>query len=116
MMRFHNSRHTVWLISLVTMLYSTLLVMAAGCALAHADRSQSHQHHHNEEGSSDRNVLCEWACQATADAAEASGPPPTVTELLVGSADLVSDQLCLLPRSSTLQTRAPPSTPLVKLG
>jgi hypothetical protein len=115
-MRSHNSHHAVWLVGLVTLIYSTLLVMAAGCALAHADGSQNHRHHNNEQGSSNQNLLCTWACQATADTAEASGCPPTVAELVVGPADLVYGQLCLLQRSSTLQTRAPPLIPLVRLG
>ena len=116
-MRFMmRSRHTVCLIGLVTLIYSALIVMAAGCTLTHADRPQNHQHHHSEKGSSDQSLLCAWACQATADTAEASGSPPTVTELVVGPADLVYDQLCLLQQSFTLQTRAPPSILLVRLG
>ena len=114
MMRSHTSRHAVWLIALVALIYGALLVIAEGCALTHADRSQSH--HHNGEGSSDQNVLCAWACQATADAPEASGPPPTVAELLVGLADLIPTRLCLLPSSSNVQTRAPPLIPFVRLG
>ncbi|MDC8446967.1 MAG: hypothetical protein LV473_01280 [Nitrospira sp.] len=116
MMRSHVSRHTVCLIGLVTLIYSALLVMAAGCALTHADRSQNHQHHHSEEGSSDHNVLCVWACQATADAAEAIGSPPTVTELVGGPADLDSHRLCFLQPPSSTQTRAPPSIPFIRLG
>jgi len=111
-----RSRHTVCLIGLVTLIYSALLVMAAGCALVHTDRSQNHQHHHSEERSSDHSLLCVWACQATADAAEADGPPPTVTELLSGPGDLDSHRLSLLQPPSGAQTRAPPSILFIRLG
>lgn len=116
MMRFHVCRRKACLVELVALIYSALLVMAAGCALDHADRSQNHQHHHGEERSSDHNLLCAWACQATTDAAEASGPPPTAAGLVVGLDDLDSHRLCLLPLSSTVQARAPPSVPFVRLG
>ncbi|MBS0181545.1 MAG: hypothetical protein JSS39_04035 [Nitrospira sp.] len=116
MMRSHVCCRKVWLVELVTLIYSALLVMAAGCALDHADPSQNHQHHHSEERSSDHNLLCAWACQATTDAAEASEPPPAAAGLAVGPADFDSHRLCLLPLSSTLQARAPPSVPFIRLG
>ena len=115
-MRFHISRHNVCLIGLVALIYSALTVMAAGCALNHVDRSQSHQHHHSEQGSPDQNLLCAWACQATADAAAASGSPPAVTKLMVGLADFTSSRLYLFQRSSTVRSRAPPPIPFVRLG
>lgn len=111
-----RSRHTVCLIGLVTLIYSALTVMAAGCAPTHADRSQNHQHHHGEEGSSNHNLLCVWACQATADAAEVSESPPTATELVDGPADPDSHRLGLVPPPSGAQTRAPPSIPFIRLG
>jgi hypothetical protein len=109
------SRQNVYFIGLVALIYSALTVMTAGCALTHADRSQNHQHHHNEKGSSDHSVLCVWACQATADAAEAGGSPSIVTELAVGSVDFTSSRLCLLQQPSGAQTRAPPSIPFIRL-
>lgn len=109
-------RLKVGLIGLVTLIYSSLLVMAAGCALAHADRSQSHQHHHSEEGSSDQNLLCVWACQATADAVEPSWPSLAVTELVARPADLDSHRPCFLQPPSGTQTRAPPSISFIRLG
>ena len=115
-MHSHVSRHNVYFIGLVALIYSALTVMAAGCALTHADRSQNHQHHHSEKGSSDQSVLCVWACQATADAAEAGGSPPIVTELASGPADLDSHRLCLLQPTSGAQTRAPPSIPFIRIG
>lgn len=115
-MRAHNSRHNVFLVGLVTLVYSALLVMAAGCALAHADRSQSHHHHHSGQGSSGHNSLCAWACQATADAAAAIEPPPTVTEILIGPIDLIPYQFIHSAGLSTVPARAPPSISFVRLG
>ena len=115
-MRSHVFRHNVYFIGLVALIYSALTVMAAGCALTHTDRSQNHQHHHNEKGSSDHSVLCVWACQATADAAEAGESPQFVTELEARPADLDSHRLCLLQPPSSAQTRAPPSIPFIRLG
>ncbi len=110
------SRHSVCLIGLMTLVYSALLVMAAGCALAHADPFQSHQHHQGEQGSSGLNSLCAWACQATADAVEANGPPPTVTEILAGPIDLIPYPFIHSAGFSTFPTRAPPSVPFMRLG
>lgn len=115
-MRPRLSRYTVWLIGFVVLIYSTLLVMTAGCALTHADRFRSHQHHHSDKGSSDQNLLCAWVCQATVDAAETSGSPSTVTQLAMRPAALASGRFCLLQPSSTVQTRAPPSFSLVRIG
>lgn len=108
--------HSGCLIGLVTLAYSALLVMAAGCVPAHADRPQSHQHHHTEQESSGLNSLCAWSCQATADAVVAIGPPSAVTKLLVGPIDLVSYAFIYSADLSTVHPRAPPSIPLVRLG
>ena len=115
-MRFRASRHTVWLIGLVALIYSALLVMVTGCALAHADRSQNHRHHHSEEGPSNQNLLCAWACQVVGDAAEASEPPSAVTEILVGPIDLTPYQFIHSSDFSTVPTRAPPSIPFDRFG
>ena len=113
MIRFMTRSRRAWLIGLMAVVYSTLLVMAAGCALAHADLSQSHQHHHSGQGSSGLHSLCAWACQATADAVAAIGPPPTVTGILVGSIHLSPYQFIQLADYSTVSPRAPPSIPVV---
>lgn len=97
----------------MALVYSALLVMAAGCALAHADFSQGHQHHHSEQGSSGLHSLCAWACQATADAVAAIGPPPTVTELLVVAIHLIPYQFIHSADYSAVPPRAPPSIPVV---
>lgn len=116
MTRSRISHPSRYLIGLVTFVYSVLLVMAAGCALAHADRSQSQQHHHGEQGSSTQNSLCAWACQATADTAVAIGSPSTVAELVVALSILVSDQPILSISSAMVHSRAPPSIPFFRLG
>lgn len=117
MMRSHVFRRNMCFIGLVTLIHSALLVMAVGCSLTHADGSQRHQrHHHSEEQSSNHNVLCALACHATVDNAEASAPPPTAAELMVGPADLASHQLGFLQPRSGVQTRAPPSIPFIRLG
>ena len=115
-MRSHVFRHNVYFIGLVSLIYSALTVMAAGCALTHTDRSQNHQHHHNEKGSSDHSVLCVWACQATADAAEAGGSPSIVTELAVGSVDLARSSFAFSTTLSPILSRAPPSVLFVRIG
>ncbi|UVT15405.1 MAG: hypothetical protein H8K04_16580 [Nitrospira sp.] len=116
MIRFTTRFRSVALIGLVTLVYSVLLVLAAGCALAHTDPSQSHHHHHSEQESSGLNSLCTWGCQATADATVAIGPPTTVTEILVGSIDLTHYRFIHSAVFSAVHTRAPPSIPLVRLG
>jgi hypothetical protein len=116
MTRARRSHQTLCLIGLVTLVYGALLVMGASCALAHADQSQSQQHHHGEQESSAQNVLCAWACQATADTTVTIGPPSSVSELVVGFSNLVSDPQIDSTASSTAHSRAPPSTPFVRLG
>ena len=116
MTRSRVSQGRACLIGLMTLVYSALLVTAAGCALSHADPSQSHQHHQGEQGSSGLNSLCAWACQATADAVAASGPPPTVTEILVAPIDLIPYPFIHSADFSTFPPRAPPIDSFVRLG
>lgn len=116
MTRARRSSQTLCLIGLVTLVYGALLVMGASCAPAHAHQSQSQQHHHGEQESSAQNVLCAWACQATADTTMTIGPPSSVSEVVVGFSNLVSDPHSDVLSSSTAHSRAPPSTPFVRLG
>lgn len=116
MMRSRVSRHSLSLIALITLLYSTLLVIVTGCASAHADRSPSHHSHHSQQGSPGLNSLCAWACQATAGGVVVSGPLPTVTETVVGPADLTPYSFIRLVDVFAVPARAPPSIPFVSLG
>ena len=115
MTRVRNFSQRRYLIGLVTLAYGALLVMAAGCALSHVDRAQGH-HHHDEQGSSPQNVLCSWACHATADTAMAAGPPSTVVELVVERSNFAPNLPILPISSSIVHSRAPPSVSFVKLG
>ncbi len=115
MMRSRASRQSMCLIALVPLLYGTLIVMAAGCASALADRSQKHQSHHSEQGSFGLNSLCAWACQATADTVVAIEPSPTVMEILAGPADLIPYPFIPSVDVSAVSTRAPPSILFVRL-
>lgn len=112
MMRSRVSRYGM---CLIVLLYSTLVVIATGCASAHADRSQSHQNHHPEQGSSGLDSLCAWACQATADPVVALGPAPTGTEILASPADLIPYSFILSAGVSAVSARAPPTISFVKL-
>ncbi len=110
------SHQSVCLVVLVTVVYSALLVMAAGCALVHMDQSHGQPHHHGEPGSSSQNSLCAWACQVTADTTVTIGSPSTVAELIVRLPNLVLDPRLGLFSSSTAHSRAPPSISFVRLG
>ena len=113
MIRFMTRSRTIYPIGLLTLVYSALLVMAAGCALAHTDLSQGHQHHHSQQESSGLHSLCAWACQATADAVVTVGPPPTVAEILAGSIHLIPSQFIHSADYSAVSPRAPPSISVV---
>ncbi len=110
------SRHGLCLIALITLLYSTLLVIVTGCASAHADRSPSHHSHHSQQGSSGLDSLCAWTCQATADAVTAIGPSPAATEIFAGPANLTPYSFIRSVDVSAVPARAPPSIPFIKLG
>ncbi|MDH4088238.1 MAG: hypothetical protein OEV27_15920 [Nitrospira sp.] len=108
MTRSNMSRLWLSVAGLVILVYATLLVMAMGCVLAHADRSQSHQHHHDDQGSSTQTLLCAWACQATTDTVVAVGLPSAVVGTIIGLTDLIPSQLVLSMLSSAIRSRAPP--------
>lgn len=116
MMRSRVSPHAMCLIALVTLLYSTLVVIVAGCASAHLDRSQSHEEHHGKQGSPGLDSLCAWACQANTDTGVAIGLAPTVTEMLASQADLIPYLCIRLAQLPNVPTRAPPPPPFVRLG
>lgn len=104
------------LIAGCAVIYTVLLVMSTACTFAHPEQVSNQHHHHGEDGSSNQNAFCAWNCQATADAAVAIEPPPTGTELLVGSADLAFSPFVSSTLLSSTQSRAPPSNFFVRLG
>ncbi len=63
MIRSVKSRHinTVLVAGLVALVYASLAVMAASCALRHVDPSDLHAHHGSDEADP-HNALCAWAC------------------------------------------------------
>ena len=100
---------------LVALVYASLAIMAASCALWHVDPSSDHAHH-DSQGAGSHNALCAWACQATSDAELAPEPPALsmspVAWLVVSS----PHQAISSSFSSLLRSRAPPSGPFAFIG
>lgn len=115
MIRSARSRNTVLVAGLVALVYASLAVMAASCALRHVDPSNGHAHHGSDEAAP-HNALCAWACQATSDAGLATEPSALsispVVQLVVSS----PDQEILSLSFSLLRSRAPPSVRAVLIG
>jgi hypothetical protein len=115
MIRSAISRNTVLVAGLVALVYASLAVMAASCALRHVDPSNGHAHHGSEEAGP-HNALCAWACQATSDAGLAPEPSALsigpVVRLVISSPYQPSSSSF----SSLLRSRAPPSGPFVFIG
>ena len=115
MTRSAVSRRTVLVAGFVALVYASLAVMAASCAMSHVDTASGHAHHGSHEAAP-HNALCAWACQATSDAglvtespALSSGP---VVRLVVSSPNQVIPSLS----SALLRSRAPPSVSFVLIG
>ncbi len=114
-MRPARSRNTILVAGLVTLVYASLAVMAASCALRHVDASSDHAHH-DSQGAGSHNALCAWACQATSDAGLAPEPPalsmgPVVQRVVSSPHQAISSS-----SSSLLHSRAPPSILVVLIG
>ena len=110
MTRSGVSRNTILVAGFLALVYASLAVMAASCALSHVDPSSGHAHHGSHEADP-HNALCAWACQATSDAglvtesaAWSTGP---VVRLSVSS----PNQEIPSHSSSPLRSRAPPLVP-----
>jgi hypothetical protein len=106
MMRSAISRNTVLVAGLVALVYASLAVMAASCALRHGDPSNGHTHHGSDEAAP-HNALCAWACQVTSDAGLVPEPPTLAMSLIVRFATVPPHQE--IPPSSffSLRPRAP---------
>ena len=115
MIRSAISRNTVLVAGLVALVYASLAVMAASCALRHVDPSNGHAHHGSDEAAP-HNALCAWACQAASDAGLATESSALsispVVQLVVSSPNQETPSLS----SSLLRSRAPPSGPFVFIG
>lgn len=115
MIRSARSRNTILVAGLVALVYASLAVMAASCALRHVDPSNGHTHHSSHEAAP-HNALCAWACQATSDAGLATEPSALsispVVQLVVSSPNQETPSLS----SSLLRSRAPPLVRFVLIG
>jgi hypothetical protein len=115
MTRSAVSRSTVLVAGFVALVYASLAVMAASCAVSHVDPSSGHAHHGSTE-SAPHDALCAWACQATSDAGLATEPPvlsmSPVIRLMVSSLN----QIAPPHSSSLLRSRAPPSVLFALIG
>jgi hypothetical protein len=115
MSRSAVSRSTILVAGFVALVYASLAVMAASCALRHVDPSSGHAHHGSGEATS-HDALCAWACQATPDAGPVTESPALsmgqVVQLVVSSPHQEVPSLV----SSLLRSRAPPSGPFVLIG
>ncbi|MGQ0555585.1 MAG: hypothetical protein ACT4PN_06545 [Nitrospiraceae bacterium] len=115
MKRFKHNFYKGSIIGGVALIYAALVVLSTGCALAHANQSQTH-HHHHEENSSPQSVFCAWACQATSDVAMAPESPKAMAWLVVESTVLIPDPLLTSSGLSILRSRGPPLFTLVLWG
>jgi len=115
MTRSAVSRSTVLVAGFVALVYVSLAVMAASCAVSHVDPSGGHAHHGSKEAAP-HNALCAWACPATSDAGLVTESPAwaigPVVRLVVSSLSQVAPSHS----SSLLRSRAPPSGLFVLIG
>lgn len=112
MKRFRRTSLRISIAGCAVLMYAALVVMSAGCMLAHADRVQAH-HHHSEEKSSPQSAFCAWACQATSDLVAVTQPPPAVAWLVVEQPVPVPDSHRGTSASVVLHPRAPPVSVLL---
>ncbi len=115
MARSGESRRTVLVAGFVALVYASLAVMAASCALRHINHSSDHAHHGSHE-SAPHNALCAWACQATSDAGLVPESPAWSIGPVVQL--VVSSPIQVFPSRSSflLHSRAPPSMPFIFIG
>lgn len=115
MTRSAASRSTVLVAGFVALVYASLAVVAASCALSHVDPSNGHAHHGSHEAAP-YNALCAWACQTTSDAGLATETPALsmspVLRLVVSYLNPVIPSRS----SSLLPSRAPPSVRFILVG
>ena len=115
MTRSGVSRSTVLVAGFVALVYASLAVMAASCALSHVDPSSGHAHHGSKEAAP-HNALCAWACQATSDSGLVTESPALSMGPVVRLVVSFPNQEVLSLSSSLLRSRAPPSMPFALIG
>jgi threonine/homoserine/homoserine lactone efflux protein len=113
--RFNSTLSGLVIVGCTVLIYAALVVLSAGCALAHADRTQAH-HHHSEKSSSPQNAFCAWACQATSDIASVAEPAMAVAWLVTEPQVLPAADYPVSSVSIVLHPRAPPVTALLSRG
>ncbi|MGE0643517.1 MAG: hypothetical protein AB7P24_07605 [Nitrospira sp.] len=96
-------------------IYAVLVVLSAGCTLAHAEKIQAH-HHHSGGKSSPQSVFCSWVCQATSDLVTVAQPPLAVAWIVVEPQVVAPDSRRLSSASPVLQPRAPPGSEFLRQG
>ena len=96
--RFSRTFYSLSIVGCTVLMYAALVVLSAGCALAHADQTQAH-HHHSEESSSSQSAFCAWACQATSDIASVAEPSMAVVLFLPFQPYFILERLQSLPFS-----------------
>jgi hypothetical protein len=115
MTRFGESCSSIVVAGFVALVYASLAVMAATCALSHVDPSSGHAHHDSQEAAP-HNLLCTWACQATSDAGLVTESPALATGPFVRLVVSFLHQETPSCSSSLLHSRAPPSGSFVLIG
>ena len=115
MTRSSRSRSTVLVAGFVALVYASIAVMAASCALRHVDHSSGHAHHGSHEATP-HNALCAWVCQATSDVGLVTELPALSTGPVVRLVVSSPNQVIPSRSSSLLRSRAPPSVPFIFIG
>lgn len=91
-----------------------LVVLSAGCTLAHAENIQAH--HHSEGKSSPQSVFCSWVCEATSDLVTVTQPPVAGAWIVAEPPVLAPDSYRPSSASPVLQPRAPPGREFLRHG
>lgn len=113
--RFGQSSSSLAIAACATLIYAVLVVLGAGCMVAHADQIQAH-HHHSDEKASSQTAFCAWACHATPDVVSTVEPSVAVAWLVTGQPVWPPSLHRASSTSTILHSRAPPVTALLSHG
>ena len=109
------SRQRECVVGLVALVYASLVVLAAACAFGHVESPGGHAHHGSAEAPP-HSALCAWTCQAASDAVAAVGEPMAPGGPLVPLVAWSPDLPAASSPASPLHSRAPPSSPFLRIG